>query len=1212
MRIKRLEVTGFKSFCDRTVLSFHDPITGVVGPNGCGKSNIVDAIRWCMGEQSAKHLRGKAMDDVIFSGSDSRGPLGMCEVTIVFENDGNVPIEYLAYSELSVTRKLYRDGTSEYLLNKTQCRLRDITDFFMGTGVGTKAYSIIEQGRVGMIVSSKPEDRRFLIEEAAGITKYKVKKKAAEKRMDGTRQNLLRVSDVVAEIEKQLASLRRQAQKAERYREYKAELKDLELWSAAQRFLGHMVELQVSSVTIDELTAQKAAAEHTLELSQTTLSSNRLELAAEDERLQRLQEELYALDNRIRLAEAENDHARREQRELGERGELERSEIAQLGEKIEADAAELERLAAEQAALAEIVAAQRATLGDKEAALAAARERKAGVDARLDAGRHQLSDTKAHIAGQEAALWSGTRRRDDLALRAGRHTEEETRVSERVESLRGELREGEITLAGLRQQRLSLDDEKARVQARLTELTALERTRAAEAEQLTTELHQKRSRHASLEQLTAKYEGFERGTAAIMKEREQRWGIRGLMADAVIAPPELEAAVEAVLGERLGAILCETQEVGVEGIAHLRKTGEGRTTFVPVDRLRGGVPTAHAGDQLPMVGSGREGVRGRLCELVRFGEEYHDLGERLFGDVYVVDDLLTALDLWRAARSTGSDLAMPSFVTLEGEVVDRYGALSGGAAVEGAGVLQQKRELRELDEALGELGAAHTMALGQLEALRDETAASQQALTELGKTAHDREMELLTLEKDQERHRHELERHVERLNALGRERGELTAEAELAAREVEEVQLALRDARDRLLTLEDEVSSSSRELVAAMECLDAAAEAHTAFRVEVAQADEKQHQLERTATRLAADRDERVARRERLWESLERGAERQRELVAAIDERSARIVAEVEARGGLTDQVQQGRATCEERRLILQREEGSQRTAMKERDQLGEALQRAEMKRHDVLAEQRHLEEVIAERYRLDLSRELQAHHLRPLFSDGEEARVKELRGLIERMGEINLHAIEEYNELDARYQFLTSQKADLEKALAQLEEAIARINKTSRERFRAVFDLVNARFQEVFPRCFKGGSARLVLTDEENILESGIEIIAQPPGKKNATVELLSGGEKAMTAVALIFSIFLIKPSPFCLLDEVDAPLDEANVGRFNDLIRELTDRSQFIVITHNKRTMQIADTLYGVTMEEPGISKLVSVNLSQMGGQRGGDQQKRAFQVA
>ena len=1205
MRIKRLEVMGFKSFCDRSVLSFHDPITGVVGPNGCGKSNIVDAIRWCMGEQSAKHLRGKAMDDVIFSGSDSRGPSGMCEVTLVFDNDGNVPLEYMAYSEISVTRKLYRDGTSEYYLNKTPCRLRDISDFFMGTGIGTKAYSIIEQGRVGMIVSSKPEDRRFLIEEAAGITKYKVKKKAAEKKMEGTRQNLLRVSDVVAEIEKQLGSLRRQAQKAERYREYRAELRDLELWSAAQRFLGFLAEDQVAALGLADTMDKRDQAEHALELRQTRIEALRIELASEEERISRLQEELYALENRIRLAEAENDHARRERDDLATREDAERTEVEELGEKLELDRVELGRLAEEREALERTVAEQRAILAGHEAVLGEARQAKTALDSKLDDSRRKESQEKADIARQESELTAAGRRRDDLQLRAGRHADEEGRVVSRSEELKGELRRKETELADLRQLKLGLVEEKERAQARYEELTSLDKSRAAEVDGLSSQLHQKRSRLTSLEQLSAKYEGFDRGTAAIMKERDTRWGIRGLMADAVQAPPELEAAVEAVMGERLGAILCESQEVGIDGISHLRKTGEGRTTFVPVNRFKGDDQRRQPRPELV----GQEGVRGRLCDLITFGADYRELGERMFGDVYVVDDLLSALDLWRAIPGD-----KPELVTLEGEVVDRFGALSGGAAVDGAGVLQQKREIRELTDGVAALTEQHTLCKEMLDAMRREAQGLREIVAELGRSAHQSEMQLLSLDKDQERHRHELERHTERLNTIGRERGELMSEAEAAAREVEEGQLELRNARDRLMTLEDETTALGRELLVAMEALERAAESHTAFRVEVAQADEKRAQLERAHTRLGHDRAEREHRRVRLGESVARAGERQQELAQAIEARRLRIVAEVETRSGLADAVSVGRAAYEERRILVQREEGEQRTESKERDRLFGEVSRLEMKRHEVASARRQLEEVIAERYRLDIVTELTSHHLRPLFGTGEEARVKELRGLIERMGEINLHAIEEYNELDQRFTFLMSQKTDLETALQQLEEAISRINKTSKERFREVFDLVNDRFSQVFPRCFKGGQARLILTDEENILESGIEIIAQPPGKKNATVELLSGGEKAMTAVALIFSIFLIKPSPFCLLDEVDAPLDEANVGRFNDLVRELTDRSQFIVITHNKRTMQIADTLYGVTMEEPGISKLVSVNLSGLGEKRtGGEGEKRrAFQVA
>src|SRR4051812_6601868 len=395
MRIKRLEVHGFKSFCDRSVLTFNEPITGVVGPNGCGKSNIVDAIRWCMGEQSAKHLRGKSMDDVIFAGSDSRGPLGMCEVTLVFENDGRVPVEYVPYAEIAVTRKLYRDGTSEYFLNKTPCRLKDVTEFFLGTGVGAKAYSIIEQGRVGMIVTSKPEDRRSLIEEAAGISKYKMKKKAAEKKMDSTRQNLLRVSDVVAEIEKQLGSLRRQAQKAERYKQYKSELRDIDLWSASQRWLGLVAEERVASEAQAAAHEARETTHGRLVMREAEIETARLDLAGEAEELGELQQGLYELDNRIKLGEAEADHATREAGGLEERALEARDEIERLQAAVDADALEIERIQSELQIAVAAASGSDEALTQRDEALRVVKEQLAELQRRVEAARGEVTQCKA-------------------------------------------------------------------------------------------------------------------------------------------------------------------------------------------------------------------------------------------------------------------------------------------------------------------------------------------------------------------------------------------------------------------------------------------------------------------------------------------------------------------------------------------------------------------------------------------------------------------------------------------------------------------------------------------------------------------------------------------------------------------------------------------------------------------------------------------------
>jgi chromosome segregation protein len=1177
MKIKRLEVIGFKSFCDRSVLNFDSPITGVVGPNGCGKSNIVDAIRWCMGEQSAKHLRGGNMQDVIFAGSDSRGPLGMCEVTLVFENDGNVPVEYLAYSEIAVTRKLYRDGTSEYFLNKTPCRLRDITDFFLGTGIGAKAYSIIEQGRVGMIVSSKPEDRRFLIEEAAGITKYKVKKKAAEKKMEATRQNLLRVSDVVAEIEKQLGSLRRQAQKAERYKQYKTELKDLELWAAAQRWIGFLCEERVVAASLGELGQAREDAQTTMLAREAELESARLIAAEEEQRLSQMQQELYELDNRIKLGEAQAEHEEKEARQLEERGLEAQIEIETLDRQTEDDAAQLTAARAGLAMLEEATAGQGDQVKAREEVWRGLKDAQAAAQRQVDSTRSEVGSCKAEIAAHEGAERSAARRRDDLQVRVGRLAEEESRNKIRAEELRVEVSSLSETLDGLRQLKLNLVEERTRSEARAAELKTLLAASGPELDSLTSELHKKKSRRHSLEEIHARYEGFARGTRAIM-HRDGAWGVRGPIADCIEAPAELEAAVEAVLAERMSAVVVESQEVGVDAVEYLKTKKEGRASFVALNKVQGRDAAGATAEE-------------SLLAKLRFDDEYRGLAEWLFGDVVIVDDLVDALDRWRAGERR-------CFVTREGEVVDRDGVVTGGSREAAtAGLLAQKREMRELDGIIADLEQRHAALTLEHTANKNELATIQKTLEALQKDAHQGEMQILTHDKDLARHRDELDRTMQRLNVCSTEHAELEHQAREAAREAEEASLGLRDARDRVVALEDKLSELGREQVRALELVEQAAEALTALKVEVGQAAEKRTGLSSAIQRIEAQRADRAQRRERLEKSIVDGAERGKELrgVAAARREELLVLASERARAG--EELQMSRTAYEERRAALGQMEAVLKSMRGELDKLTHKATQEELRAHDLASGKQHLEETMAERYRVVLAEIAYDYHLRAPVGDIEDKRTKELRDLISRMGEINLYAIEEYNELEKRYTFLISQKTDLETALAQLEEAIDRINKTSKQRFREVFDLVNAKFQEIFPRCFRGGQARLVLTDEENLLESGIEIIAQPPGKKNSTVEVLSGGEKAMTAVALIFAIFLIKPSPFCLLDEVDAPLDEANVGRYNDLVREMTDRTQFIIITHNKRTMQVADTLYGVTMEEPGISKLVSVNLSKIG---------------
>ncbi|MFO0619793.1 MAG: chromosome segregation protein SMC [Polyangia bacterium] len=1194
MRIKRLEIIGFKSFCDRAVVRFEDPITGVVGPNGCGKSNVVDAIRWCMGEQSAKHLRGKAMQDVIFSGSDKRGPLGFCEVSLTFENDGRVPVEYLQFTEVTVTRRLFRDGTSEYYINKTPCRLRDITELFMGTGIGTRAYSIIEQGRVSQIISAKPEERRFLIEEAAGITKYKLRKKAAEQKLEQTRQNLLRLSDVVAEQERQLASLKRQADKAERYKRYRAELRDIELWGMSQRWLGLTLEARV----FFDLVAQSAEAliqvEAARQAIEAELSAGRLTLAEEETRLSQLQEELYVLDNQVKLSEAENEHAKREETRLLETARKLRSEQEALYERANQAAAELQKLIEDRESLSQEDLGRDDRSVQLELDLRTSKERLAALQKTADGIKAEVTQQHAEIARSEASERSLTRQVEDLEVRLGRGEEESKRLRDRRAELDEEIYAQEKQLGGLQKARIDLSRSKEEAEERVKDLKLLTSRLDKEVDHLKGELHRKKARVHSLGELAARNEGFSLGSRMLLKRAGSQDPPKTI-ADLIVAPAELELALDAVLGERLGALVTPSHKEALDAISYLRQQGEGKAFLVPEDArpTRPGERPARPDEE-----ARGQGIRGRLLDLIERKPGFDAVLDALLGSVLVVDTVEHAVAYYRVASEDGSLPPAASLVTLDGVVIDGHGTVVGGAQKgQGASVLAVRRELRELSQQVAVDEERFTTQEEQLVIGKKELLHLQEQLAELQKAGHQGEMQLLSLDKDLLKAREELHRVSHRLEVMDRERDELSTRRDDMVRESEELRLLLRGTRDRLQVLEDQLEAHSRSQVGLFDSVDKLGHELTQLKVSQAAHREKVVATERAISRLRQEEVERATRIDKLGAEERDCYKRAAQLATECHNRGSTISEQADRRTILGEELQVMRNGYEHKRgALASREMELRERRDRENKQGKEALaHKARLSELDV--QKRALEESIIERHRVRVEDIISDYHLRPQVSRADEERAAELRELIDRMGEINLTAIDEWNELSKRHGFIVSQKTDLETAIAQLEQAIVLINKTSRQRFQQVFELVNGKFQELFPRCFVGGNAHLKLVGSEDILEAGIEIFAQPPGKKNQTVELLSGGEKAMTAVALIFAIFLIKPSPFCLLDEVDAPLDEANVGRFNELVRSMTDRSQFILITHNKRTMQIADTLYGVTMEEPGCSKVVSVNLQEVG---------------
>lgn len=1316
MRIKRIELVGFKSFCDKAVLNFGEPIVGVVGPNGCGKSNIVDAIRWCMGEQSAKNLRGQAMGDVIFAGSDTRGPAGMAEVSLTFEDVGfshetleaaldseesmsdplldepktrsdeeiaqneeeialaaeveadkaamlklaeqaralNVEedeepvaqaaseepgelvvgapeddgtlveiepevdpyqatreaaailadkppiIDYAQYSEVTITRRLFRDGTSSYFLNKVPCRLRDITDFFLGSGVGTKAYSIIEQGRIGMIVSARAGDRRHIIEEAAGITKFKTKKKAAERKLDQTRQNLLRISDIVAELSKRLGSLRRQAQKAERYRRYKGEVKDIELWMASHRFLELRSLEATLSADLSKLRNELTQVRSDLKSKDAKVLTEREELASEERKLATMQEEIFELENQVHLSESKIDFQTREAAELDLRRGSNAEEIERIN--LQADAEKTE-LSTQRQTFVDIDAEAELELSrseERNEAMLSAKEAQRTLQEELEAARTNLAQAQSDLSRSTHSLASLSDRAQDATQRLERVLDETGSMNTRVADREKTIAVLSEDLASLVQTRLDLGSKEGEFKTRREELEEGLSLREAEVETLRTELHRRKSRLQSLQEIHSKYEGFARGTRAVMQNSDDWAGrddfeIRGLVADVLSAPEQLEVAVEAALGDRLGGILVNKAEVGLKAIEYLKKTSAGRSAFVPFvaqSSANGGIDYEdRSGLQAAPTGPG---IMGAMVDLVSIEEGYKDVATSLLGEVVVVESLSRAMEL----RESGTKQLL---VTLDGDIVDSRGVVAGGSRdSKGASVLAQKREIRELDEIVTSLEIDLTEATAKFVSNKSELSKVSKALDALVNERHDGELAMTAHEKDLVGAQAELKGLRERLTKLNSEQFELEDRASAFEHEVRIMTDLHKSSSQDLSKFEKEQLSLIEVVRESQDKAEELSLVATEAKVRVAQIGEKRASLETSILRLEAGQGVLRDRADSLATQAENDGDRGTMLRTECETLAADLVGLKERHEELAKDLGESRESYEKRNNDILIAEVEVRNLRSQSETLTSSCAAREVSFNNMSSDLRHLEGSIEERYHIALRSIVTDYHLRSMVSDEDEERLHQRRKVIDRMGsDINLTAIEEFQELSDRHDFLSEQQADLESALSQLEAAIAKINKTSRRLFKEAFTLINNKFIEMFPKLFRGGRARLQLTggEEVDILDRGVEIHAQPPGKKNTTVDQLSGGEKALTAVALLFSIFLIKPSPFCLLDEVDAPLDEANVDRYNEILREMTDHSQFIVITHNKRTMGVADRLYGVTMSEPGVSKLVTVNLQKIG---------------
>lgn len=1183
MKLKRLEIIGFKSFVDRTVVDFEKDITGIVGPNGCGKSNIVDSIRWVMGEQSAKHLRGRQMEDVIFAGSTGRAPLSMASVELTFSTDGyQTPAQYLNHSEISICRRLYRTGESEYFINKVPVRLKDITELFLGTGIGTKAYSVIEQGRISQIVTAKPEDRRFYIEEVAGVTRFKSRKEAALRKMEATTQNLLRLNDVVEELERQLRSLSRQAKKAEKYKEVKEEFQKWDLALSSYEYFHADEQQTVLEKHLREFDEKETALKTQLHEHENSIEDARLQIIEKEKDLQIIQNNLFEVTNYVRLAENTLSHKNEEidrnnKRLVDIQADIHRFEndLISLQEKL-AEVNEQKLVAdLEEEDLSENVAVRQQKVDRFHTSLS-------NIKKELDEERRDLNVTAQRLTQIETLRSAQQQKQADIQSDIVRDDQLLETYQTRYNQLSKIYREANDSLTSLKQLKLDLTTQTDEI------ATELERSREnlEEEEKVLADLREqltiKQSRLASLEELQKNFEGYHEGPRSVLMKKGEidQDGIFGTVADFVETDPEYEGAVSAVLGEKLQYVVVQSQQTGLQAMDYLRTESLGRSSFIPMQ--------VRSYDEAPAEVPQGMGVLGPLHQFVNIKGDYQHLAQTLFGDVVLVENLEKALDLW------SSNGHRKTLVTLGGEVVDPSGVITGGTlANTSKALLEKKREIKDLaamvsrfKEEVFEKDRVRNDLLRKVKTLEVN-------LEEIKTSTFDEEIKIANHEKDISHFKIEMDslqdKQKELQFQLGSQRDSLNQlKSTVSGQDIEECQLkvkkhvfdiVLQEREDQFNHIQSQYDSISQELIQQ--------------KIQLGQASQTKTHLDSEMKRLLNElTSERISLLDRHKSDL------------MIDDRNEFLENEITYIQKVLDKKLGQRETLEES-LVAEREiydamssqireqEAVIKAFRHEHEQAGKKLNQVTVELTEIRSHMKHLSEQCLERHQIPLTEVYKNYYDETLDVHQARQLVDENKDKINRIGSVNTEALEEYEEMKARFDFLSKQKEDLQASLQSLERVIHKINRTTRDRFKTTFNLVNERFQQVFPKLFQGGQAKLVLTDENDLLTTGVEIIAQPPGKKCQSISLLSGGEKALTAVSLIFSIFQIKPSPFCILDEVDAPLDDVNVSRYNDTLRSMTHKTQFIVITHNKKTMEMVDVLYGVTMQEPGVSQLVSVAL-------------------
>lgn len=1162
----------------------------MVGPNGCGKSNIVDAIRWVMGEQSVKMLRGKSMEDLIFSGTEKRPPLNMAEVTLTLINDnGNTPEQYREFSEIMVARRLFRSGESVYLINKQPCRLKDIQDLLMGSGVGSRTYAVIEQAKINTLIDSGPEERRFFVEEAAGTTRYKSRKNEAIRKIERTQQNLVRINDVITEVKRQINSLKRQARKAERYKHHQKQVERLEVGLATYQYNTISVEMRETEALLQSLQDTDIKHESQLAKLDAAIEEIKRQRSAKNQEISENKARRYQLQRTIDKLEGDREYGTKELQRLITEADQLKVEINEIEEKDHVISLECRNLDERAFALQHDIEKISETVKQEEPAERGLKDRLAEINQTLETKKAELMDLATRKAAYQNTLQNMSRNKTSLGRRLEHIKKEKGQSEAELARLQKELTKAIERLHALKIDLKEISESLYFSNDLLLKKREALGKQARKVQIMESEKHKIRSRHAALKKMDKNYEWYKEGVRAIMRaltsQDPEQTGIHGLVADVIEAEPSYEDAVEAALGETLQYVIVRDHDGGVAAIDYLRAKSAGRGGFIPIKGLR---PIMDADTSpVPVQGSSSDSL-SPLIGHIKVKEGYEHLVQSLVGHVVVAEDLKVALELWNrnGLRQT--------VVTGKGDRVSPQGILIGGSSNNAAsGILSKKREIRELGKQLEQLETSSAEAKSIQERLQAETIELEIQIQKARQIQHQKGQQEMDLEKEHYRLGEELKHAKNRLKILDLEAQQINGEKTDLDRELSGYEEVLSELSHGIQTTESAIVQKSDEIKKASENLECFNQKLMGLRLELtrlqAQHDNAQNDLRRLRnyqgesleklsylTRQLKQREEdKVAVEQRLASDQDKIAHSYAEL-KTVEETSDEMEAEYQTIEGM----------LEENDRALSDVRSAQQQALQK-------IQQLELKQAERRMRREHLVSRIQESYHRDIESSDYEDDTGDLSVEEMEGELVRYREQITKMGDVNLAAIQEYETLEERYRFLTEQRDDLLQAIEALRRVIRKINRTSLKQFMKTFRAVNEKLQEVFPGLFEGGTARLALADPKKPLESGVTFFVHPPGKKLTRMSLLSSGEKALAAISLIFSLFLIKPSAFCVFDEIDAPLDDANSHRFNQLLRKIGIESQVIMITHNKQTMEVADALFGVTMEDKGISKLISINM-------------------